>query len=206
MKKSALLIALLVVSVAYSASAQGLKLGVSAAANLAEQPTDLASINTESFFGYRFGATAAINLTKGFGIQPSLLISRKGTNSTVGQSSTELRVSYFEIPVNLDYSFGLADLARVHLQAGPYFAFGMGGSFTTDGTKTDIDFGGTGENDIQPTDFGLNVGAAASFGKLQASLAYGIGLTDISADNAPSTIKNGVFSVGLTYFFLSTGD
>ncbi|HMI04656.1 MAG TPA: porin family protein [Pedobacter sp.] len=97
--------------------------------------------NTKSLSGLLIGLTADVHLADNFYIQPALQYARKGFKQERGGfgSATNLRVKadYLELPVNFLYKPKLG-MGRLLLGAGPYVAYGTGGSWKSD---TDIIIG-----------------------------------------------------------------
>lgn len=145
------------------------------------------SIHIGGYVNYAFSET--------FSIQPELLynsVGAKGTQETdFGDADITMKLNYISVPVMLVYSFG-----NFNVQAGPQIGF-------LAAAKTKIEFGGEDEeidvkDDLKGTDFGLNIGLGAEFGKLNATARYSLGLTSIG-DYDDSDIKNNVIQISIGY-------
>lgn len=221
MRKIFMLMTILLVST-ITASAQNFRLGVHAAANIANNEYDdiagISDLSTESFLGYRFGLITEVGFSRRVRLMTSLLLSQKGSTLTLGGADTELKISYFEVPINLDISFGLGDIARAHIMAGPYFGIGVSGIYTlstSNGDSQDVSFGSSTDDDFKTLDYGLSFGVGFEIRPLLVSAHYSLGMSDINNNFEFNTnitteqitdtaIKNGVFSIGISYFFLDT--
>lgn len=153
-------------------------------------------------FGIHFGKIFELPVTGIFTFQTGLLFSAKGTDYQIDSTDFSLSPIYIEIPVNAVLSFG-TDAVKVSLFAGPYFAFGVGGTMLESGRGLkDLRFG-TGENkDLKPFDIGLNFGVGICIKKFMVTAQYGIGLTNVSphtADN--SEMKNKVIGISINSSF-----
>jgi len=189
MKK--LFVASLIVLFAVSANAQ-FKIGIQGGLNVANMKVD---VDTKSLMGLRAGLIADISLGP-IGIQPGVLFSQKGAKySTI---DGKLTLNYIDVPVYLLYKIGLPG-AKVLLMAGPNFGYALNGKSTIGGSSTDVEFGS--ENaQLKKLDLGLGFGAGVQILKLQGTVNYTMGLTNLSNDGT-STVKNNVISVSLAFFF-----
>jgi hypothetical protein len=175
---------------AAGAAAQGISVGVKAGINLANLTGDDAG-DTKMKVGYHVGGYAKISLTEAFSVQPELLYNAVGAKDSEDGFDSNYKLNYVTIPVMLGYSFG-----KISVQAGPQIGF-------LTSAKVKVESGNdSGEVDIKDqlkgTDFGVNVGLGADFGKLNAAARYCIGLSSIvDSDNA--SVKNGVIQLSLGY-------
>jgi hypothetical protein len=179
MKKTILTI--FVAIVALSASAQmsgGLKAGV----NLTSQKWEFdGESETISGTGFHIGAYANFALGDALSLQPELLYN----SLKVSEDGTDLTFNYLSIPVMFVYGFSDN---QFNIQAGPQ----LGLLLSTDPSEFKDNDGVTG------TDFGINLGAGASFGKINITARYCMGLGNIAGDALNDfTIKNNVFQISL---------
>ena len=155
-----------------------------------------------------------------FSIQPGVLFSTKGGNSSAsfsqsfaGQTFTasgkiKTTLDYIETPLNFIYRLDAGD-GNIFIGAGPYLGIGISGKEVTNSitngtpstTTQDLKFG-NGANDIKNPDFGINglIGYQLNLG-LSISAGYGLGLASSSDSNGSG--KNQGVSFSLTYFLNS---
>ncbi|MCY7351852.1 MAG: PorT family protein [Cytophagaceae bacterium] len=209
-KISLLVIALLS---AYSAAAQ-IRFGVKGGLN---SSTFLISNNQ---FGYepkalpngrlawQAGLLADVGIHRNFSVQPAVLLSSKGFQSTYDAGNgISIKYTYeplyVEIPVLALAKINLGDTFRIYAGVGPYVAVGVGGKYTASGlgdSKTDITFGNTNAADLKRIDYGGSVALGVEFGKLIVGVNYNRGLANILAEDSDVKIRNA--SLGLTVGFL----
>lgn len=189
MKK--LLVVSLVVLFAISANAQ-FKLGVTGGLNVA----GMTGVGFDkSLMGFHAGLIADISLGP-IGVQPGLEFSQKGAKASEGDS--KLTLNYIDVPVNLAYKIGLPG-AKILLLAGPNFGYGLSGTSSFGGESNDIKFGSE-AGQTKRMDLGLNLGGGVQFLKLQGTISYTLGLTNLNNDGGDA-VKNNVLKVSLAYFF-----
>jgi len=195
-------------------NAQGVKFGVTAGLNastVSVSDADGSDIGYKP--GFQVGVVADIGITSNFSIIPELSFSQKGFKvSESDDESFELNVglNYLALPVNAAYKFDLGMSQKIILFAGPYLGYGLstsvkakaaGVSVDLDEYDLDVKFG-SGEEDIKPIDFGVNIGAGYQFEKIFFKLQYNLGLNNLGQyeeDNI--SIKNGNVAVSVGYLF-----
>lgn len=186
MKKSLLI--LVVAMIAFTASAQisgGLKAGV----NLTTQKWEFSgSSESESGSSFHFGGYLNLSLSDAISIQPELLYN----SLKISDADFDITTNYLSVPVMFVYGF--AD-NKFNVQVGPQIGFLL----STDPSEIkDADA-------YKGTDLTLNIGAGASFGKLNITARYGIGLSDINdkwgdiIEESDLTIKNTNIQISLGY-------
>jgi len=190
MKK--LLAVSLVVLFAISANAQ-FKLGITGGLNMASMS---GMDNTKSLLGFHAGLIADISLGP-LGVQPGVEFSQKGLKASEGD--TKLSLNYIDVPVNLLYKIGLPG-AKILLLAGPNFGYGLSGKWSGGGESEDVKFGSEADQ-VKRMDLGLNLGGGVQFLKLQGTISYTLGLTNLSNVSGGDAVKNNVLKVSLAYFF-----
>jgi len=145
-----------------------------------------------SRIGYHAGAVMDWNVAKNFYVQPGLFFTTRGAK----EGDAKLNMNYLQIPISVAYRFPVSDSFKIDVNAGPYFAMGVGGKYKVDGEKYDV-FGDDGLG-FKRFDAGLRVGAGVQFNKFSVGLIYDLGLTKVSkGDDA----KNGAFQISLGYNF-----
>jgi hypothetical protein len=118
----------------------------------------------------------------------------------LGEEET-IAPSFIEIPVNVVYKFGSGSI-KFFLNAGPYFAYGIGGKTKYGGESANIKFGSGDNDDLKPLDFGLNLGAGVEINNFIISAHYELGLANLvpaPTDNAEA--KNRVIGISIGYLF-----
>ena len=154
--------------------------------------------------GYHIGGYINTNLSEQILFQPELLISsvgsktkESGTDPDLGDYSVEgnAQLTYITLPVM--FVLNLND--KVNLQAGPQLGFLMAAKLKYDIESDFIDMSGTEDvkEQFKPIDFGINVGLGATFGLINATLRYNLGLSEIGEEDA--NIKNSVIQFSLGY-------
>jgi hypothetical protein len=128
---------------------------------------------------------------------PNVVTGRVDVLYTVKGARTDFgayRISFVEVPVGVQFNFARGSNSDVH-------AFAQ----TTLGFKIDarIDYNDTGDDDELPEaedfDFGITVGAGATFGKFLVNGRYTHGLRDIS--NAAAVIKTKTAAIMVGFRF-----
>lgn len=184
--------------------------------------------DTNPNVGLRLGVGAEFRLgSKGFYLAPGLNYSMKGSRtkwtlpmddpqaSYITETST--RLHYLQLPVNVGYRFSLSDDLALSLEAGPYVAFGIGGTkrFVIEGAMP-ADYhstvfgqlvGGPSNNRF---DAGAGIGVALHYKRTYLQVGYEHGLVDMiqgvyhlmpAGAVQDEDIYNRSFFVGLGYRF-----
>jgi hypothetical protein len=188
---------ILVILVALSAvtmNAQEIKFGVIAGLNLSSFSGD--DIDTKFKPGFQAGVIADYALTESFSIAPELLFAQRGAKADEGDGSMTL--NYLQLPINATYKSALSDDSKLLIFAGPYVGYGLSGTEKYDGDSEDLKFG-SGDDKLNPLDFGLNIGVGYQFGKIYAKAQYNLGLTSIFNDG--DAIKNTNIGISVGYLF-----
>lgn len=161
--------------------------------NVTDDMLELEGANDpNSKIGFMVGAALEIGLNEKFAVQPELLFIQKGfefEGSDGSESYTDsYKINYLEIPVLFKAKFG-----KFYANAGPSFAFGLGGKneweysyqgVSEDGEE-DIKFGDDPGNtdDIyfdNSFDLGIQLGVGYQVGPVVVDLRYGMGMSDIN--------------------------
>jgi len=206
MKKTTLLLLILVTVMAFNfpqyCSAQGLSLGIKGGMNMANV-TGSDVNNTDSYMGIAAGAYATIGLLPNIAIQPELLYSQKGFQTSgeiLGYTyEQKSHINYMEIPVLAKISFGA--IIKPYVLAGPYFAtkLGVSSEYTLNGVSTSS----TDDAGIASSDMGLTFGAGVQTPvKLSLEARYSMGLSSIDDSDWNLDVKNSNISlmVGFALF------
>lgn len=163
------------------------------------------SLDPKILVGFNVGVVSEIPLSGNLSLQPAVLYSAKGSKYSVTISEVtaeaEIAPSFIEIPVNAVYKFDLGS-TKLFLNAGPYFAYGIGGKSKSGGESTDISFGSGESNDMKPFDFGLNFGAGIEIANLLISANYEFGLANLAPRTTDNTeMKITVIGFSIAYLF-----
>jgi hypothetical protein len=159
------------------------------------------AIDPKTLTGFNVGAIAEFPLADNVFLQPGVLFSAKGSKYSVDVFEMKMTPGFIEIPVNALYKLDLSS-AKLLLFAGPYFAFGISGSYEEDGESTDINFGSGEDNDMKPFDFGINLGVGAEIKNFQVSAQYGLGLANLAPVTSDDTeMKVKVIGISVAYLF-----
>lgn len=198
------------------ANAQKIRWGFTAGATLGQISTksDGNSNNTGWLFGPSVGVTADIPLSKNFSFQPSLQYLQKGgketENSTDPATTTSIRLSYLELPMNFLYR---APGTKGHFifGLGPSIAYGLGGkakvSEGSESGSTSIKFGSGADDLLKPFEISGNILAGYEWNNgIFFQIYYNHALNNIYnnydlAPGEPSTKwNNSYFGVRIGYF------
>lgn len=85
--------------------------------------------------GFTFGGVVDINIRNYFAIQPGLFfVSRANTYNMLICNDNKMKLlegkcntNYWQVPILFSLRLGVAELAQLHIDVGPYFAYGFGG-------------------------------------------------------------------------------
>lgn len=206
-----LVLAVVTALCAAPAAHAGVAFGVKGGVSVSQVQADL--FDTQNRTGFVGGVYAAFDLTPVVGIQPELLLVRKGAElfSTdvsfggidFGDVGSTLDVDYLEIPVLLRFSLPTPGPLGVRLLAGPVASLKVAEKLSTTGL---IDLS-LDTDQIKTADFGIAAGAAVALrsGNLRVvgEGRYTLGLTDVSDLPYGGAIKNGSFyaMAGLEFLF-----
>lgn len=142
----------------------------------------------KNYQGLQAGFSYQAGITSSFSIVPELYFAMKGatlkTNNPITVNKSTVRTYSLELPVLARFHIN-----RLHINAGPYTAYNLGGRVKTEGsasipgTSTKIHFGNNG-TDFKRWDLGFQAGAGYDFKLKQSTLSldvrYGYGLVNIS--------------------------
>ena len=236
MKKSFLLIACSAIA-CFQANAQLITFGGELGVNFSNLKTRENGVNStsESRVGLKLGGVMDIAFQSNFSIQPGLFYSVKGAKEDyIASSQTEsgvittheikndFRLNYLEIPINFQYKFGPHKYGQLFVNAGPYFAFALGGKVANDditivdrpngvvtvtdrATKYNLRIGNNAAtDDVKKGDMGINLGLGYQFsGGIFIRGNFGIGVINIMpGGDANNFMRNDNFALSIGYLFL----
>ncbi|MDP3463019.1 MAG: porin family protein [Bacteroidales bacterium] len=178
----------------------GVKAGLNMSTMLAKDDDDTYSDDLKSLLGFHIGATAELPFGDMFAFEPGLLISTKGYKVDSDSYEGTLSLMYVEVPLNAKAYLEVGGI-KLYGTAGPYLGFGVTGKFKSDDDDESVEWGSDeDESDFKRLDFGLNIGAGAQFGPIEAGLTYGLGLANISPSSGNGYKENNrVFGISVAY-------
>ena len=179
MKK--ILFTVFAVCIMFAASAQ-FKGGLKAGANLANLTGDVT--DTKMLFGFHVGAYGQFSLSDALTLQPEVLYYGAGA---AYDPDGDIKLNYLVVPVMFKYNLG----ESFNIQAGPQ----VGLLLSAEANPGGVDI----KDFVSGTDFSLNVGVGAGFGKFSVDARYSLGLSNISDDGSNDEIKNAVIQISLGY-------
>jgi Outer membrane protein beta-barrel domain len=161
-----------------------------------------ATVTYTSISAFKVGGFVDYSIVPTFSLEAGLFLSGKGAKgeaafnmgSTSLSANSSIMPLYIEIPLNAVYKANMGG-SILHLFAGPYVGFGVGGKIktnsklvlggaTTSESKTlDVKFGTATDSDLKSTDWGINVGIGLEFKKFLLRTQYGFGLTNLDPEN-----------------------
>lgn len=166
---------------------QAFTFGLRAGMNYASTDVDCAtSVRT----GLHFGVSVDYNIIKSFSVSTGIYYVGKGFhgNQNIASASelteSKASASYVQVPVLASWRIEAPSGVRLHVNVGPYFAYGLGG--TANYRPLNLTFqnyfeGDTfGENGLlKRFDTGLSMGLMVQIGHFLAGASYELGLTDV---------------------------
>lgn len=188
MKKSVLVIALMMMSTTFISAQEFIYFGVKGGVNFSTINGDFEG-SPESRTGYHLGLLAEVPLSDRFSIQPEVLYSAQGFDVVEREDAENLeyKLDYINVPV----------LAKVYLiqglsiEAGPQIGFLV---------NEEIGDANLDEDQFKSIDFSLGMGASYKFNKFFVSGRYNLGVSDIY-DNGAGDAKHSVFQAGVGVMF-----
>lgn len=200
----------LVLTFATNINAQSpISVGVKAGLNVSNQSYKSEGLNVSGSakVGFNAGLTLDINLPSNLAVMSGLELTTKGVKFDIEDTKTTFNAMYLQLPIHLGYKIEIAPQTKIHFNAGPYLAYGIGGKIKNsyDNEKMDT----FGDDALKRFDFGLGIGAGVTFvDKVQVRLGYDFGLadagrkgTDEYGDAYDVKVKNRNFYVSLGYLF-----
>ncbi|GHT15990.1 hypothetical protein FACS189432_03760 [Bacteroidia bacterium] len=204
MKKVILLAFIAVLSIA-SANAQ-VKFGVTAGLNTSSLTGDVEGGKYKA--GVQAGLLLDYSVSDKFSIIPELLFTQKGAKVEESDEYLNLTIkgafnfNYLQIPINAAYKFDVAPDSKILVFAGPYVGYALSGKLKFDSNLLEdikINFGSK-EGELNPLDFGLNIGAGYQYTKFFAKLQYNLGLSNLSNESDVTLHHSNVaFTVGYLF-------
>jgi hypothetical protein len=203
MKKIRLFLVLAMFAVATAVSSQ-VSLGVKGGVNMSNFYGD--ELDNENVkIGFNVGLLADYEFSYNSAIQTGLFFTTKGFKYDSQNLDYTENLMYLQLPVHYAYKLDVSPGTRVVFHAGPYAAYGIGGSRKLDvgelSGEWDVDkIFGDGAGQYKAFDAGLGLGVGAEFGPILVDLGWDMGLVNISnADNGNIKNQNAYLSIGYKF-------
>lgn len=195
-----------VLSILYShkINAQKVQFGVRAGLDVSEISFSSNIIEEKSYKGWFVGPTAKFSLPPtGLGVDISTLYDCHSVNikNTIGENMT-IKYQQIAIPINLNYSVGLGDIASISFFAGPQWNINIiSNEFEWNKVKSYL---------LNNSTFSINVGLGINvFSNLQIRGSYNIACgksRDVTFENIANNIirakkNNNSWQIGIVLFF-----
>ncbi|HAR38944.1 MAG: hypothetical protein A2W86_13635 [Bacteroidetes bacterium GWD2_45_23] len=206
MKKLRLMALIGMLAIVTGVSAQ-LNLGIKGGVNMSNLVYDDEIDDNNPKIGFNVGLALDYEFLPSSAIQTGLFFTTKGfkaVDATLDAEYTE-NLMYLQLPLHYAYKVDVTPGTRVVFHAGPYAAYGVGGSREAKvGNLTgewDVDkIFGDENRQYKPFDAGLGLGVGAEFGPILLDLGWDMGLVNISnADNGNVKNQNAYLSVGYKF-------
>ena len=196
MKKIFLSLGLLA-GVSVAAQAQTTRFGIKAGVSLSSVTgSDVSSDGKKNLVGATAGIMADVSFSDLISFHPELLYSQKGVKYESGGASSQIRLSYLDLPLLLRVK---AD--GLFFEAGPQLGFLIG-------QKSEFNIPGVGSSSSTSTDgtrkvdFGYIAGVGYQLPQgLEIGVRYNGGISDLSDKSGSSKTRNSVFQLQLGYLF-----
>ncbi len=174
-----------------SAKAQNVNLGIKAGLNGFNLEQD--GFDYKTRINFNGGLLAHIHLGPQFGLQPEVMFSGQGAKLKTGNIDSDIKLSYINVPVLLQYMFDNG----FRLQAGPQVGFLVGAKAELGNTEIDI------KDDYKTVDFAVTAGASYVHPPtgLGVDARYNLGISKINESSSVNDITNRGFQVGVFYLF-----
>lgn len=174
--------------------AQGVSGGIKVGANFANQKISGSGITLDTKMkpGFQAGVYLTAMFSEKIGLQPEVLYSLEGSKYENGSATTNINLTYVNVPVLLRYN--ITEMFNVH--AGPQFGFITKAEFESDGDKEDA------VDSFKKSDVSIAFGAGVDLPVgLNFGLRYAIGLADIAEEDGfgDGSIKSANLQVYLGY-------
>lgn len=182
---------LLMVTVASAQMNLGIKGGVNMSNFYGDELND-----KNAKIGFHIGLSADYDFAYNSAIQTGLFFTTKGfkaENVDLDAEYTE-NLMYLQLPVHYAYKLDVSPGTRIVFHAGPYVAYGVGGSRKASvgniSGEWDVDkIFGDGNRQYKPFDAGLGLGVGLDLGQIIFDLGWDMGLLNIS-NSSSGDIKN----------------
>ncbi|MCH5215512.1 MAG: PorT family protein [Muribaculaceae bacterium] len=201
--------------------------------NYSDMFTDVYNASGNWGYGFNVGFVVDLNIKKYFSLQPGIFFSNKsyGTDITTLSDETSYfsyvkkhsRLYYLQIPVLASFKMNLIKGIQLQLEAGPYFALGLGGNTRVNQTTVSVApvgsfvswdiykypyFGNSDMKNVQmkTKDWGLKIGAGFKIvHKYSIAIYYMAGIENIARNDSGfenvAKARNKEWTLSLGYDF-----
>ena len=204
MKKMRLTAVVLMLALVTAVSAQ-MSLGIKGGVNMSNLVYDDEVNDKNPKIGFIIGLAADYEFAPSVALQTGLFFTTKGYKFDSESLDYTENLMYVQLPVHLAYKMDVMPGTRIVFHAGPYAAYGIGGSRKAEvgdlTTEWDVDnIFGDAARQYKPFDAGLGLGVGAEFGAILVDLGWDMGLVNISnGDNETVKNQNAYLSVGYKF-------
>ena len=158
--------------------------------------------NNKSKIGFNIGVSLDYDFAPNMGIQSGLFATTKGYKYKGNSLEYSDNLVYLQLPVHFAYKIDVTPGTRVFLHAGPYAAYGVGGSRSLkvgefEGSSKKVFGDGAGQ--YKAFDAGLGIGAGVELGRLFFDLGWDFGLVNIAQQGGDVKNQNAYLSVGYKF-------
>jgi len=199
MKKSVLVIALMIMSTTFISAQEYVYFGVKGGVNFSSFSGDGYDdfVDPEERTAFHLGLLAEIPVSDRFSIQPEVLYSAQGydISSRDGADDVEYQLDYINVPVLAKFYL----FNKFSIEAGPQIGFLVNEEVDTNPTGDGGDIV-LGEDQFKSVDFGVGLGLSYKLSNFFISGRYNIGLSDIY-DIEGVDAKNSVIQAGVGLMF-----
>ena len=193
MKKLKLTIVIALLGMASLVSAQSASLIVKGGLNMSNYyGSNLSDKNIKP--GYHVGIGLDLEFLADVSFQTGLYFTSKGAEYTtnipvIGDVEYNVTANYIQLPIHMAYKIDIKPGTKLFIHAGPYFAYGIGGTRSIETEFTDNPDNILGQQEIntfdknfgyKPFDIGVGLGIGAEFGVMVIDLGWDLGLKNIA--------------------------
>ncbi|HVM88713.1 MAG TPA: outer membrane beta-barrel protein [Puia sp.] len=152
--------------------------------------------------GFQLGGFGEYALTSPhLAVGARVLFSYEGYKPVIYDTKASVHVSFIKIPINLIYKSGGKN-GKLSIGVGPYFAFGVGGHYTSDNTneKIKIHFGSNpDEDDLKRVDIGVDLMACYKLNdKICVRASFDLGAINYLTPGSTADASAHCLSFGIT--------
>lgn len=206
MKKMRLTVVVAMLAIVTVVSAQ-VNLGIKGGVNMSNLVYDDEVDDKNPKIGFHVGLALDYEFMPSSAIQTGLFFTTKGfkAESTSLDAEYTENLMYLQVPLHYAYKVDVMPGTRIVFHAGPYAAYGVGGSREAkvgnlSGEWDVDDIFGDEARQYKPFDAGLGLGVGGEFGPFLVDLGWDLGLVNISnADNGDVKNQNAYLSVGYKF-------